>query len=173
MTTETQDREELSGNGNPAEVTAVTDNGAAQPDNTATSHTATTPGPTSERAAPQEDSALFTLVTKLCKQIACLEEEIKEIKKSQCNNSEKEKSVKEREGSQRKVVISGKEKVFKSHKVLNGLDVVDMVLQKCDNDDAKKNKVFKGWIEVHKILDRFMSDMATVTGSPLDTISGQ
>ena len=110
-----------------------------------------------------------------------LESELKEIKKMKGGEGEGESASgldtqvdkgKIECSKECKVKINGKQKVVKSHRVIsNGVEGIERLLRMCRNDEAKKSKVFEGWKEMHRCMDKFMKEMEDVTGSVVDVIN--
>ena len=70
---------------------------------------------------------------------------------------------------QRKVNIKGVERNIKVHDFMeNGFGKIQSVLTRFGNDDEKKDKLFKGWLELYKHMSKFAKELDGVVPDQVD-----
>lgn len=69
-----------------------------------------------------------------------------------------------------KFIVNGKPKTLLTHKLMsNDLKGLEGVLEKCQ-DEQKKDKIFKGWLEMYRHMDTVMKEIEGLSDSVKGTL---
>ncbi|MPC71326.1 hypothetical protein E2C01_065602 [Portunus trituberculatus] len=129
----------------------------------------------------EDNIQLMQCIRTLTKELENLKQEVRQLRNNSndgatvisdsARKDEEENTVTSGEGDgaksvrpkQRKLKIKGVEKTLKVHDfMVHGFGKVEGVLNTCGNDE-KKDKVFKGWIELYKHMTQFTKELDGVS----------